>query len=182
MTEQGSIMSTSSTAGTGGFAGQPVPVQPVDPSRAMVSVATYPEYADAQRAVDFLSDNKFPVEHAAIVGTNLRMVEQVLGRMTTGKATLYGIGAGAWFGLFIGLLFAIFVPRAWFAMILTALVIGAIWGAIFGAIAHAMTRGKRDFTAARSLQAGEYGISVTAEYAEQARQLLARLNTLPTTA
>lgn len=170
-------MSASSTAGAGGFAGQPVPVQPVDPSRAMVSVATYPEYLDAQRAVDFLSDNKFPVEHSAIVGTNLRMVEQVLGRMTTGRATLYGAGAGAWFGLFIGLLFGIFVPTNWFAVVLTALLIGAIWGAIFGAIAHAMTRGKRDFTSNRSLQAGEYAVSVTAEYAEQARQLLARLTT-----
>ncbi len=173
--EQGGGMTTP------GDRGQGVPIQPVDPTRAMVTVATYPEYADAQRAMDYLSDNNFPVEHSAIVGTNLRMVEQVLGRMTTGKATLYGIGAGAWFGLFIGLLFAIFVPRAWLTMILTALVIGAIWGAIFGAIAHAMTRGKRDFTAARSLQASEYGISVSAEYAAQAGQLLARLGTQPQT-
>lgn len=167
-------MSTSSAA-AGGFAGQPVPVQPVDPSRAMVAVTTYPEYGDAQRAVDFLSDNKFPVEHAAIVGTNLRMVEQVLGRMTTGRATLYGAAGGAWFGLFIGLLFGIFVPTNWLAVVLTAVVIAAIWGAIFGAIAHAMTRGKRDFTSSRSLQAGEYAVSVSAEYADQARQVLARL-------
>ncbi|MEV0457349.1 general stress protein [Catellatospora methionotrophica] len=145
----------------------------------MVSVATYPEYADAQRAVDFLSDSKFPVEHAAIVGTNLRMVEQVLGRMTTGKATAYGAAGGAWFGLFIGLLFGIFVPTNWFAVVITAVVIAAIWGAIFGAIAHAMSRGKRDFTSSRSLQAGEYAVSVTAENADQARQLLARLPAAP---
>jgi hypothetical protein len=165
--------------GAGGFDGRDVPVQPVDPSRAMVNVASYREYRDAQRAIDFLSDNKFPVEHTAIVGTGLRLVEQVLGRMTTGKATLYGIGAGAWFGLFIGLLFGIFVPRNWLAMVLTAVAIGAIWGAIFGAIAHAMTRGKRDFTSARSLQATEYAISVSADQAEPARQLLARLPTTP---
>jgi hypothetical protein len=163
------------TQGAGGFAGQPVPVQPVDPSRAMVTVATYREYGDAQRAVDHLSDSRFPIEHTAIVGTDLRLVEQVLGRMTTARAAMYGAGSGAWFGLFIGLLLGIFLQRGWLAVVLTAVVIAAIWGAIFGAVAHGMTRGARDFTSSRSLQAGQYAVNVTAEHAEQARQLLARL-------
>ena len=51
-----------------------------------VVVATYPDYAAAQQAVDYLSDNKFPVEQTAIVGTDLRLVENVLGRLTTGRA------------------------------------------------------------------------------------------------
>ena len=68
------------------------------------AVSTYTSYEDAQRAVDYLSDNGFPVEHAQIVGSNLRLVEQVTGRVTTGSATLAGAGSGAWFGLFIGLL------------------------------------------------------------------------------
>lgn len=180
--DRGAIMTTPSAPGADGFAGQPVSALPVDPSRAadpsraMVTVATYQEYRDAQRAVDYLSDNKFPVEHTAIVGTNLRLVEKVLGRMTTGRAALFGAGSGAWFGLFIGLLFGIFVNTNWLAVVLTAVVIAAIWGAVFGAIAHAMTRGTRDFTSTQTLQAGEYAVSVTAEYAEQARQLLTRLN------
>jgi multisubunit Na+/H+ antiporter MnhC subunit len=154
-----------------------IPSMPVGPGldRAMVNVASYPDYKAAQRAVDFLSDNKFPVEHSAIVGTNLSLVENVLGRMTTGRAALAGLTGGAWFGLFIGLLFAIFVDGNWLALILTAIVIGAVWGAIFGAIAQAMTRGKRDFTSSSSLQAKEYAVSVTAEYADQAKQLLTRL-------
>ncbi|MFD0654227.1 general stress protein [Streptomyces malaysiensis subsp. malaysiensis] len=45
-------------------------------------VGSYPTYAGAQRAVDFLADSKFPVEHTAIIGSDLRMVETVLGRMT----------------------------------------------------------------------------------------------------
>ncbi|GHJ43852.1 hypothetical protein Cs7R123_11940 [Catellatospora sp. TT07R-123] len=151
------------------------PTQATDPTRAMVTVATYTEYRDAQRAVDYLSDQKFPVEHSAIVGTNLRLVEKILGRMTTGRAALYGAGGGAWFGLFIGLLFGIFVHGNWLAIIVAAVVIAAIWGAIFGAVAHAMTRGTRDFSSAESLQAGEYAVSVTAEHADQARQLLAGL-------
>lgn len=156
-----------------------IPVGPAaDPGlgKAMVTVASYPDYEAAQRAVDFLSDNKFPVEHTAIVGTGLSLVENVLGRMTTGKAALAGLASGAWFGLFIGLLLSIFTPRHWLAPILAGLLIGAVWGAIFGAIAHAATRGRRDFTSRSSLQATEYAVSVETGHAEQARQLLTKLN------
>ena len=144
--------------------------------RATVAVATYPDYASAQRAVDYLSDNRFPVEHTAIVGTDLRLVENVLGRLTIGRAALAGAASGAWFGLLIGLLFAIFTTSAWWTVVLAAVLIGAAWGAVFGAIAHAMTGGRRDFTSRSSLQAGQYAVNVDAETAEQARQLLTRLN------
>jgi hypothetical protein len=145
-------------------------------SGSTVAVATYPDYASAQRAVDYLSDNKFPVERTAIVGTDLRLVESVLGRLTTGRAALAGAGSGAWFGLFIGLLFGIFSVSNWFAVVIAGILIGAVWGAIFGAIAHAVTRGQRDFASRSSLQASQYAIMVDAEVAEQARQLLTRLN------
>jgi len=145
-------------------------------ARPTVTVATYPDYVSAQRAVDYLSDNKFPVEHTAIVGTNLSLVENVLGRMTTGRAALAGAASGAWFGLFIGLLFGIFADTNWLAVVLTGLVVGAAWGAVFGAIAHAMTGGRRDFTSRSTLQASEYAVNVDAAHAEQARQLLTRLN------
>ena len=96
--------------------------------------------------------------------------------MTTGRAALAGAASGAWFGLFIGLLFGIFADTNWLAVVLTGLVVGALWGAAFGAIAHAMTGGRRDFTSRSTLQASEYAINVDAEHAEQARQLLTRLN------
>src|SRR5690349_21089414 len=70
-------------------------------NRPTVTVGTYQDYPAAQRAVDFLADNRFPVEHTAIIGTNLTLVETVLGRMTTGRAALAGAASGAWFGLFI---------------------------------------------------------------------------------
>jgi hypothetical protein len=145
-------------------------------SRNMQTVATYPDYASAQRAVDFLSDEKFPVERSAIVGTNLRLVENVLGRMTTGRAAAAGAASGAWFGLFIGLLLGIFASVNWLGVLIAAILIGAAWGAIFGAIAHAMTRGQRDFTSRSTLQASEYAVTVEAEFVESARQLLTRLN------
>src|SRR5437660_1216317 len=102
--------------------------------RPTVTVASYPDYESAQRAVDYLSDNQYPVQHTAIVGTDLVLVEKVLGRLTTGRAALAGAASGAWFGLLIGLLLGIFSVSAWWALLLTGLVIGALWGAAFGAI------------------------------------------------
>ena len=140
-----------------------------------VAVATYPDYVSAQRAVDYLSDNRFAVERTAIVGTDLRLVENVLGRLTTARAALAGAASGAWFGLFIGLLFGIFSNSNWFAVLIVCIIVGALWGAIFGAIAHAATGGRRDFSSRSSLQASQYAVMVDAEVAGEARALITRL-------
>ena len=147
-----------------------------DAVRPRVAVVTYPDYGPAQRAVDFLSDRRFPVERTAIVGTDLRTVEQVTGRMTVLRAALAGIGAGAWFGLLIGLLFAIFSVSDWWRVVLAGVLSGAAFGAVFGAFAQAVRGGERDFSSLRSLQAGQYAVMVDADHADQARQLLSELD------
>ncbi|WP_432981792.1 general stress protein [Dactylosporangium sp. CA-233914] len=136
------------------------------------AVATYPQYEGAQRAVDRLSDAEFPVSHVTIVGENVRLVERILGRLTTPRAALAGAGSGAWFGLLIGVLLGIFAVSAWWKVVVFGLVAGVVWGAVFGAIAHAMTGGRRDFTSTSTLQADDYLILVDAEYADEARRLL----------
>jgi hypothetical protein len=53
-------------------------VRPLDPvSAAWNTVARFDEYETAQRAVDRLSDDGFPVENLDIVGSELRLVERV---------------------------------------------------------------------------------------------------------
>ncbi|MDP8930333.1 MAG: glycine zipper family protein, partial [Actinomycetota bacterium] len=59
------------------------------------SVATFNRYPDAQRAVDYLSDERFPVQHVSIVGEGLRLVEDVTGRRGYVEAALGGATAGA---------------------------------------------------------------------------------------
>ena len=139
-------------------------------------IATYRTYLEAQRAVDHLSDSSFPVEHAAIIGRDLSLVEQVTGRITTMRATLMGAAAGAWFGLFIGLFFGLFtVGPAWLSLVVVGIVIGAIWGAIFGFVAHWATHGQRDFASAKAIVAARYDLTVGDAYADRARQLLSSL-------
>jgi hypothetical protein len=153
-----------------------LPSQAGTPPAPTVVVGSYADYALAQQAVDHLSDNKFPVERTAIIGTDLRLVENVLGRLTTARAAGAGLASGAWFGLLIGLLLGIFSNSNWFAVIFVCLLIGAVWGAVFGAIAHAATGGRRDFASRSSLQAGQYAVVTDPEVADQARQMLIQLN------
>lgn len=151
------------------------PAGDAPPHEPMTAVATYDTYAAAQRAVDFLSDNEFPVERVSIVGTDLRLVENVLGRLTVARATGAGALSGAWFGLFIGLLLSIFADTNWLGVIVFAVLIGAAWGAIFGAVAHATTRGARDFTSTSRLEAAQYAVQVAVDQADAARTLLTRM-------
>jgi hypothetical protein len=140
------------------------------------TVATYTNYADAERAVDHLSDQGFPVEKVAIVGTGLKTVEQVAGRLTTGKAALAGAGQGAMIGLFFGLLFSLFFEGPDFlGVILYGLVAGTIFGAVFAAVAQAAQGGRRDFASVRGMQAEKYEVQVEHEHSARAKQLLADL-------
>ena len=141
-----------------------------------VPITSYDNYAAAQQTVDFLSDNGFPVEQSAIVGTDLKMVENVLGRLTVWRAALAGGASGAWFGLLIGLLIGIFSASAWWRVLIAAVVIGALWGAIFGGVAHAATGGRRDFSSRTSLQAANYSVNVGEDHADEAKLMLNRMS------
>lgn len=138
-------------------------------------VATYDSYVEAEQAIDRLSDAKFPVENTEIVGRDLRLVEQITGRMTLGRATLLGLGGGAWFGLLIGVLIGIFTTTtsAWAAVIAWGLVIGALWGAIIGFVAQAAVRGRRDFSSESQIVAAHYDVTAPQAYVSRAHDLLA---------
>ncbi|MDA2894426.1 hypothetical protein PDG61_26200 [Mycolicibacterium sp. BiH015] len=135
----------------------------------------YKSYADAQRLVDRLSDNGFPVQHIRIVGEGLHTIEQVTGRMTKGRAALYGAGTGAWFGLLVGALMAIFAGGSGVLLALAgSLLIGAFWGALFGFTAHWATGGERDFSSAGVLAATKYVVQVDAGYLDEAKKIAER--------
>jgi hypothetical protein len=138
------------------------------------TIASYSSYDEAEKAVDVLSDRDFPVERVAIVGSGLRYVEQVAGRLTTSRAGLMGAGQGAMIGLFFALLFGIFftVDETFIWVLVYGLIAGALFGAIFGAIGHAATGGRRDFASVAGMQADSYELQVDADVADRAASLL----------
>ncbi|MGN6575078.1 MAG: general stress protein [Nocardioides sp.] len=118
-----------------------------------MSLGVYDRYEDAQKAVDFLSDNEFPVENCMIVGTDLKQVERVTGRLTTGRVAVGGLLSGVWMGLFVGLIFSLF---------------GLIWALV----GYAATRGRRDFTSVSQVVATRYEVLVEHKHAARGRELL----------
>jgi hypothetical protein len=143
-----------------------------------VQVGSYDGYEQAQAAVDYLSDEKFPVENVTIIGTDLRMIEKVTGRLTLGRAIAAGAAGGAWWGLFVGLLLGIFSTDggAWIGSVLTGLAIGLVFGAVFGWIGYSATGGRRDFTSTSKIVASHYDVMSNPAHAEEARALLARFS------
>lgn len=143
---------------------------------AAVRIGSYSDYADAQRAVDALSDDGFPVQHLQIVASGLSLVEQVTGRLTTWGAAGRGAGSGAVFGAVIGALLGSFTfvdPLV--TMWITAfwgLLAGALIGGIAGAVAHAMTRGRRDFDTVGGIRAERYDVLAAQDVAADAQRRL----------
>ena len=151
----------------------PVPTTPTPPQG--VEVAAYATYLEAQKAVDHLSDQKFPVQDVTIVGTDLKMVERVTGRLTYGRVAIAGAGSGAWFGLFVGLLLSMFggggVANG---VVFMGIALGAGFGLLFSVLSYSLARGRRDFTSQSQIVAASYAILCAQDSATEARSLLAQ--------
>ncbi|GAB3284690.1 general stress protein [Parasphingorhabdus pacifica] len=146
-------------------------------------IGSYSTYEEAQRAVDHLADQEFPVQEVTIVGVDLMLVERVTGRLTWGRVLGGGAASGAWFGLFVGLIMGLFAEQdSWFLPVLVGLGTGVVFGLVFAAVGYASTKGRRDFSSASQLVAGRYDVLSQPSHAERGRDMLARLAMRPPTA
>lgn len=163
----------------GGMSG----VKLLDPvSAAWNTVATFDDYESAQRAVDRLSDDGFPVEKLDIVGSGLRLVERVTGRLTRARAAGAGALSGLWIGLLLGVLLGLFTSgHSFIAVVVTGAALGVLWGAAFGFVAHTSTRGQRDFSSVRQLVATKYDLIARGGTVDRARSMLDDAHLLPRT-
>ena len=139
------------------------------------TVGSYTSYLDAQKAVDYLADQQFPVQMVSIVGNELKMVERVTGRLSYPRVALSGALSGMWFGLFVGVMLSFFAPSPGYFSIMTSVLMGAAFFMLFGIVTYAMQRGKRDFTSTSQVVATSYDVIVAPEAAHEARRLLQQL-------
>ena len=136
-------------------------------------IASYPTYAEAQKAIAYLADQHFPVESLTIVGTNLTSVERVTGRLSYGRVAIAGAMSGAWFGLFVGLLMSLFGGAGVATGVgFISVLIGAGFGLLFSVLSYAMTRSRRDFTSSTQIVAANYAILCMPVASAEARRLL----------
>ena len=140
------------------------------------SLGVFDKYADAQKAVDFLSDHEFPVENVLIVGTELKQVERVTGRLTWGKVLSAGAASGAWLGLLIGAVLSIFSDGSSAVVtILGGVAFGIVFGLISGAMGYGATRGQRDFSSVQKVVATKYEVLVEHKFLADGTALLATM-------
>jgi hypothetical protein len=149
-----------------------------DPNRVLPkgeSIGRYTSYLDAQKAVDYLADNKFAVQQVAIIGNDLKSVERVTGRLSYPRVALASAASGAWFGLFVGLILGLFAGSDMISTVPSSIALGAIFWLLFGVITYALQRGKRDFTSVSQVVATSYDVIVEPGLAGEARRLLQKL-------
>lgn len=142
-----------------------------------MSLAVFDKYEDAQKAVDYLSDNDFPVQDLLIVGTDLRQIERVTGRLSWGKVLGAGAMSGAWLGAFVGFILSLFDPnRSSLLAILSTVLLGVLFGAVWAAVGYSLTRGKRDFTSVSQVVATKYEVLTEHKSVARARELLTQMD------
>ena len=155
---------------------------PTEPAPRQV-IATFDNYADAERTVDYLVDRHFEVNQLSIVGRDLELVERVTGKMNYGVAALRGATSGGLVGALIGWLFGLF---SWIQPLIAGLVLafyglllGAALGALIGLLMYAMQHGRRDFATVTTLQPRHFDI--VADVGVAARALISPPRHEPTT-
>ncbi len=140
-----------------------------------MSVGTFETYAEAQRAVDALSDAQFPVQNCLIVGTELRQLERVTGRLSWGRVLVGGALSGIWMGLFVGVILSLFSTGTTpFPLVASTMLFGAVFGMVWAAVGYGLTRGQRDFTSVSQIVPRRFEILVEHKVAQQARELLTK--------
>jgi len=142
-----------------------------------MSLGVHDTYASAQKVVDYLSDHEFPVENVLIVGTDLKQLERVTGRLTRSRILLGGVLSGAWLGLLIGLIFALFDTSgfSWTSVVATV-IFGAVFGAVWALVGYSLTGGQRDFTSVTQVVATKYEVLTEHKHAARGRELIAEMD------
>ncbi|KQX75039.1 MULTISPECIES: general stress protein [Aeromicrobium] len=137
------------------------------------SLGVYDKYADAQKVVDHLSDHDFPVQNVLIVGTDLRQVERVTGRLTWSKVLSAGAWSGIGMGLFVGVVLSAFSDGSGFlATVAGCVLLGIVFAMIFSAAGYAATRGQRDFSSVQRVVATRYEVLVEHKLLGRAQELV----------
>ncbi len=148
-----------------------------------LSLGVYEQYVKAQHAVGYLADQGFPVQNVEIVGTELRSIERVTGRLTRGKIGAAGALSGLWIGLFVGIVFSLFSNQNQLGSLFSIPLLGALFGLAWSQLGYsAATRhGTRDFASVNQVVATKYEVLVAHTHATRARELLATIPLQATT-
>ncbi|MEJ1231191.1 MAG: general stress protein [Galbitalea sp.] len=137
-------------------------------------LGTYDTYVEAQQVVDKLAKADFDVKQLAIIGSDLKTIERVTGKLTYGRAAITGAVSGAWLGLFAGTLLFLFSATPQVTYAFAVILIGAAFGMLFGIVSYAVNRRRRDYTSTNQVIASSYQVIAPSNLIVRAQELLQR--------
>lgn len=134
------------------------------------TVASFKEYDAAQKAVSRLLAAEVPAADIAIVGTALRSVEKVTGRLGYAQAAWSGAVNGVLLGLLFAAMVVIWTPGLPMSVFAGLLLVGIAFGMLFRLVAYALLRRRRDFASVMQVSADHYEVTVLSRSVAKARQ------------
>lgn len=136
------------------------------------TVASFPTYEAAQKAVSSLIAGEVPARDIAIVGQGLRSVERVTGRLGYASAARSGAINGLLLGLLFSAILVIGSPTVPIQAFVGVLFVGIAIGMLLSIITYSFVRRRRDYASVMQVVADHYEVTVTAAGVHRARQIL----------
>lgn len=136
------------------------------------TVASFPTYEAAQKAVSTLIAAEIPARDIAIVGQGLRSVERVTGRLGYATAARSGAINGVLLGLLFSAILVIGTPSVPIQAFVGVLFVGIALGMLLSIITYSFVRRRRDFASVMQVIAERYEVTIAASSVQRARQVL----------
>lgn len=136
------------------------------------TVASFPTYEGAQKAVSALIAGEVPARDIAVVGTGLRSVERVTGRLGYATAARSGAVNGLLLGLFFSAIFVLGNSAVPVGAFVGVLFVGVALGMLLSLAAYAIVRRRRDFASVMQVIADHYEVTVLPTSIHRAREVL----------
>jgi hypothetical protein len=136
------------------------------------TVASFPTYEAAQKAVSSLIAGDVPARDIAIVGQGLRSIERVTGRLGYAAAARSGAINGLLLGLLFSAILVIGSPTVPIQAFVGVLFVGIAIGMLLSIVTYSFVRRRRDYASIMQVVADHYEVTVTAKSIQRARQVL----------
>lgn len=136
------------------------------------TVASFPAYEAAQKAVSTLIAAEVPAREIAIVGIGLRSVERVTGRLGYAVAARTGALNGLVLGVLFAAIFVLGVPSVPIQAFVGVLFLGMAFGMLLSIVSYSFVRRRRDYSSVMQVVADRYEVTVAPPSLERARATL----------
>ncbi|WP_430592563.1 general stress protein [Humidisolicoccus flavus] len=135
-------------------------------------VGTYETYEGAQRAMARLAKAELDLPALTIVGSDLRIVEQITGKLSWGRVALNGAFRGVMFGILFTLISLLLFPDALTQGVLLYPLVGVAVGMLLSITLHSLSKRRRTYASVQQVVAAKYEIIAAGAVAFKASTIL----------